>query len=161
MGREGIEGYSDKTGGRAVINAEDRLGGPIASESALSPGCSAEERSGSCRSGETCQGYRQRPARGEGKPPAQLGSKVSLAGSNGCAHSTPVLSAALGFSSETPWQACKSRFLKNCYPSSLSSCKLPMQSTERGTKRKNRKKKPFFFHLSLKTTCNIGKNRVG
>jgi len=51
MGREGIEGYSDKTGGRAVINAEDRLGGPIASESALSPGCSAEERSGSCRSG--------------------------------------------------------------------------------------------------------------
>ena len=32
MGREGIEGYSDKTGGRVEINPEERHGGPIASE---------------------------------------------------------------------------------------------------------------------------------
>lgn len=37
MGREGIEGYSDKTGGRAEINSEDRHGGPIASESSEPP----------------------------------------------------------------------------------------------------------------------------
>lgn len=48
MGREGIEGYSDKTGGRVEINPADRRGGPIASESARSPSCSAEERGGSC-----------------------------------------------------------------------------------------------------------------
>lgn len=41
MGREGIEGYSDKTGGKVEINPEDS-GGPIASESAQSPSCSAE-----------------------------------------------------------------------------------------------------------------------
>lgn len=37
MGREGIEGYSDKTGGRVEINSEDRHGGPIASESSEPP----------------------------------------------------------------------------------------------------------------------------
>lgn len=43
MGREGIEGYSDKTGGRVEINPEDS-GGPIASESAQSPRCRDEEQ---------------------------------------------------------------------------------------------------------------------
>lgn len=83
MGREGIEGYSDKTGGRAEINPEDRRGGPVASESALSPRCSAEQRSGSCCSGETSQGCRQRPVGCAGKLPEQSERAVSRADRNG------------------------------------------------------------------------------
>lgn len=101
MGREGIEGYSDKTGGRVEINPEDS-GGPIASESALSPSCSVEEQSGSWHSGETYQGCRQCPVRDEGKLPGQFERKMSLADRNGCALSALVLSAALGFTSEVP-----------------------------------------------------------
>lgn len=101
MGREGIEGYSDKTGGRVEINPEDS-GGPIASESALSPTCSVEEQSGSRRLGETHQGCRQHPLRDEGKLPEQFERKMSLSDRNRCALHALVLSAALGFTSEMP-----------------------------------------------------------
>lgn len=102
MGREGIEGYSDKTGGRVEINPEDRHGGPIASESALSPSCSAEEQSGSWCLGETYQGCQQRLGRDEGKLPEQFERKMSLADRNGCALNALVRSAALGFTAEMP-----------------------------------------------------------
>lgn len=98
-------------------------------------------------------GLWQGPMRGEGKLPEQFERKVSLAGSSGCApsgcaFSALMLSAALVSLVRFSGNLLKSIFLKKSYPSSLSCCKLPMQSTERDAKNPNKfpgRKLPFLL----------------
>lgn len=98
MGREGIEGYSDKTRGRAEINPEDRHDGPIA------PECSEPRLLGRGAEqlllGEThgAVGSTLWGTKGNGQEGLEGGRARQTEA--GVLTDAPVVSAALGFTSE-------------------------------------------------------------